>query len=181
MKDLFIDYVVKLYKKVPTTLVEGLVLVSCLVAVLMMVRFGIRKGTRYLLGLLLFEYALFLYFTTVFVRTFKDNQEHDFRPFWSYAAIQDGREQLLPEIIMNVVVFVPVGFLLGCAIKNMTWWKVMIIGTSVSGAIETMQFVYNRGFAEVDDVMHNTLGCMIGYGFYSLVRSWYERIGNRSV
>ena len=30
--------------------------------------------------------------------------------------------------------------------------------------------------AEVDDVMHNTLGCLIGYGLYSIVRIGYEKI-----
>lgn len=181
MRDLFIDYVVRLYQNVPTTFVEGLVLVSCLGAVLMMVHWGVRKGTRYLSGLLLFEYVFFLCFMTVFIRTFNDNQKHDFRPFWSYAAIQDGGKHLLPEIIMNVVVFVPLGFLLGCAFKNMTWWKVMIIGMCVSGAVEALQFVYKRGFAEVDDVIHNTLGCMIGYGMFSILRYVYERIGKRNV
>lgn len=55
----------------------------------------------------------------------------------------------------------------------------MIIGTSVSGAIETMQFVYNRGFAEVDDVIHNTLGSLIGYGMFSIIRYGYEKISKR--
>ena len=57
----------------------------------------------------------------------------------------------------------------------------MIIGMCVSGAVEALQFVYKREFAEVDDVIHNTLGCMIGYGMFSIVRYGYERIGKRNV
>lgn len=35
------------------------------------------------------------------------------------------------------------------------------MGISVS--IEVIQLVTKRGFAETDDVMHNTVGCIVGY------------------
>ena len=70
---------------------------------------------------------------------------------------------------MNVVVFIPVGLLLGSAFKQMTWWKALLIGCSISIAIESLQFCFMKGFSEVDDVMHNTVGCLIGFGFYSLI------------
>ncbi len=90
-------------------------------------------------------------------------------------------EDLLAENIMNVVVFVPVGLLLGIAFKQMTWWKALLIGCSISVTIESLQFFFMRDFSEVDDVMHNTLGCLIGYGIYSIARYGYERISIRSV
>ena len=70
-------------------------------------------------------------------------------------------------MIMNVVAFIPVGLLLGCAFgKRMKWWKVVLVGLAFSLLIETLQFVLKRGFAEVDDVMHNVVGCLMGYGVY---------------
>lgn len=44
-----------------------------------------------------------------------------------------------------------------------SWMIVTIIGCSISISIEVMQFVYRLGFAEVDDVMHNIIGCVLGY------------------
>ena len=32
--------------------------------------------------------------------------------------------------------------------------------------IEVLQFVFKRGFAEFDDVFHNVVGCVIGFGVY---------------
>ena len=64
---------------------------------------------------------------------------------------------------MNVVVFVPVGLLLGIAFKQMTWWKALLIGCSISITIEALQFWFMKGFSEEDDVMHNTVGCILGY------------------
>ena len=64
---------------------------------------------------------------------------------------------------MNVVVFVPVGLLLGIAFKQMTWWKTLLIGCSISITIEALQFWFMKGYSEMDDVMHNTLGCIVGF------------------
>lgn len=71
---------------------------------------------------------------------------------------------------MNVVLFIPVGLLIGLAIKNMKWWMVGLIGFCISLGIETLQFVFWKGFSEFDDVMHNTVGCLLGYGLTHLVR-----------
>jgi len=72
---------------------------------------------------------------------------------------------MLTENIMNVVVFIPVGILIGITFKQMTWWEVLLIGCSISITIEALQFWFMKGFSEVDDVMHNTVGCLIGWFF----------------
>ena len=40
--------------------------------------------------------------------------------------------------------------------------------------IESVQLITGRGVAECDDVLNNFIGCMIGYGFYTLVIYIYE-------
>ena len=40
---------------------------------------------------------------------------------------------------------------------------VALMGCGISVLIEALQFFFMRGFSEVDDVMHNTLGCLIGW------------------
>ena len=88
---------------------------------------------------------------------------------------------------MNVIVFIPIGMILGSllrvkgswspndswlmvkgsstseATKSMTLLMVAIIGCGISVTIESLQFFLMRGFSEVDDVMHNTFGCILGY------------------
>lgn len=64
---------------------------------------------------------------------------------------------------MNVVVFIPVGMLIGIAFKQVSWWKALLIGCSISVTIESLQFFLMRGFSELDDVVHNTVGCLIGW------------------
>ena len=65
---------------------------------------------------------------------------------------------------MNVVAFIPVGLLLGYVFDKIKWWQVLLAGVLLSFGIESLQFILKRGFAEFDDVLHNGLGCLAGYG-----------------
>jgi glycopeptide antibiotics resistance protein len=173
MREQFREYIVSLYQNIPTEVYEGLLSVFCLGLVLLLGFCGIKKGLRYTSGLLMVEYVFLIFCSTVIFRIVGETRQYDFQPFWSYQAIQEGREDLLAENIMNVVVFIPVGLLLGIAFKQVTWWKALLVGCSISVTIETLQFFLMRGFSEVDDVIHNTLGCLIGY---AVARYGYERI-----
>ena len=192
MREQFRQYIINLYQDIPQEVYEGLLSVFCLGLVVFVALKGFKSGLRYSAILLLVEYIFLLFCSTVFFRATSVTRQYDFHPFWSYKAIQDGRENLLAENIMNVIVFIPVGMILGSflrvkgsstseATKSMTWLMVAIIGCGISVTIEALQFFFMRGFSEVDDVMHNTLGCMIGYGIYSVARYGYERISKRSV
>ena len=127
---------------------------------------------------MLVEYIFLLFCSTVFFRTTSELRKYDFHPFWSY-----DRPDLLIENIMNTIVFIPVGMILGSllrvkgsstseATKSMTWLMVAIIGCGISVTIESLQFFFMRGFSEVDDVMHNTVGCLIGW--FMVKGSWFR-------
>ena len=72
--------------------------------------------------------------------------------------------------ILNVVLFLPVGFLSGVILKGWPWWKVMIPCLCISLTIELLQLILMRGFCETDDVIHNVLGALIGYGVASILK-----------
>ena len=164
MLDEFKQYIISLYKDIPQEVYEGLLSVFCLGVVLFIAFKGVRTGFRWSSVLLLIEYIFLLFCSTVIFRPTGETRQYDFHPFWSY-----DRPELLVENIMNVVVFIPVGLLLGSAFKQMTWWKALLIGCSISITIEALQFWFMRGFLEVDDVMHNTVGCIMGYIIYSIL------------
>ena len=181
MKELFIDYIINIYQDVPIVVYKGLILVFCLVALLMVVFFGYKRGFLYSSRLLFVEYLLLLFCSTVLFRSYKEYQGHNFHPLWSYTMIKAGGKDLLAENILNIVAFIPIGLLLGIAFKLTKWYKVLIIGSSISVIVETLQFLLKKGFSEVDDVIHNTLGCLIGYEIYLIVRMGYERISKKYV
>ena len=187
MSDKFKQYIISLYQDIPQEVYEGLLSVFCVGVVLFIAWKGFKTGLRYSALLLLTEYVFLLFCSTVIFRPTGEMSKFDLHPFWSYKAIEEGRVELLTENIMNVLVFIPVGMVLGSwlrvkgswsrngswlmvkgsstseATKSMTWFVALMIGCGISVTIEALQFLLKRGFSEVDDVMHNTLGCILGY------------------
>ena len=161
----FEDYVFSLVHATPYYIYEGIASIFCLCLVVFMAWKGFKTGLRYTAALLLIEYVFLVFCSTVIFRPTGEASQYDFHPFWSYY-----RPELLIENIMNVVVFIPVGLLLCCAFKQMTWGKALLIGCSISITIEALQFYFMKGFSEVDDVLHNTLGCLIGYLLFATIR-----------
>ena len=172
MQDEFKQYIISLYKDIPQEVYEGLLSVFYLGVVLFIAFKGVRIGLRWSSVLLLIEYIFLLFCSTVIFRPTGETRQYDFHPFWSY-----DRPELLVENIMNVIVFIPVGMILGSLLRvKGSWLVALLIGCSISITVEALQFWFMKGFSEVDDVMHNTLGCLIGYGEYAVARYGYERI-----
>jgi len=62
----------------------------------------------------------------------------------------------------NIGWFVPFGFLLP-QLKKLSFAKTLLCGFLFSLSIETIQFIFRIGFAELDDLILNTTGVAIGY------------------
>lgn len=98
-----------------------------------------------------------------------------FTPFYSFAAARQCPE-LYREMFMNVLLFMPLGIFLPFSTRQWeTRWRNTIINYCVmilliilfSALIEYFQFITGCGNAEVDDIMCNTIGGIIGLlGYY---------------
>ena len=121
-------------------------------------------------------YVFAILYKTVLIRSAADVYNYIFLPFWSYAAIIDGRETLIKEHILNVALFIPLGAFLWSSLKQKLWWKALLFGCAVSISIEILQLLLKRGLCELDDVFHNTLGCLIGYGIISLMALLWRKV-----
>jgi len=76
------------------------------------------------------------------------------------------------NLIGNVGLLVPVGFLVPFIYDKMTWKKSLILGVVSGLTIEIMQTVFRVGIFDVDDVILNGLGVMIGYGLFVMITKW---------
>lgn len=79
-------------------------------------------------------------------------------PFHSYVEILKGNRQFPLENTGNVVLFIP----LGVALKWSDVKDVKKAGLLASLLIEVLQFTFALGTFECDDLIHNTLGTVIG-------------------
>lgn len=72
----------------------------------------------------------------------------------------------------NLVLLLPIGLLGPIAIPALDrWWRVALLALLVSTAIELMQLAVPDRSADVDDVIVNVAGALIGYAVFSLVRA----------
>ena len=77
--------------------------------------------------------------------------------------------------ILNILLFVPLGFILPIYTDKLKKiYKVVPIGFLISLVIETIQYVSKIGIFEIDDILNNTIGVLIGYStfmiFYSIIK-----------
>ena len=68
---------------------------------------------------------------------------------------------------MNAVLFYPDGLLTAALLpkKWPAWAKLLLIAVifcGISVGVEYMQYIWSLGRCEIDDVIHNTLGALVG-------------------
>ncbi|MFZ3131657.1 MAG: VanZ family protein [Desulfosporosinus sp.] len=84
-----------------------------------------------------------------------------------------GASVILINLAGNIVAFMPLGFLLPLVFKRTSRLIVItriILITSIT--IEICQYVFNVGGLDIDDVLLNTIGGLLGYLIYTLVGIW---------
>ena len=150
---------------------SSFLVLSVAIVVGMLVMKGSR-AKRFVFESLLVEYYFLVLCSTVICRASSGERHIEIMPFWNYPDIWNRVDYPadLIEVLLNMALFVPIGLLLGgIGFKTK---KILLSGICLSGIIEVSQFAFCKGLCETDDVMHNTLGCVIGYfGFISLFKA----------
>lgn len=94
----------------------------------------------------------------------------DYADNWRFLALLQGDFSVLrdEELVGNIVMFVPYGVLLAVSFQKLRWWAVDLIGLGTTTLIEILQPFLERS-CDVDDIIANTLGAVIGCGIAKLV------------
>lgn len=127
-------------------------------------------------------YLSFVATITIFARIPSHCAQYRIMLFWSYRAIAGGQTDLIAEVFWNVVLFIPIGILLMILFTN----RFRIItalgcGLLMSVCIEVVQLVFHRGLFEFDDMVHNTLGTLIGIGIFLFVSVVGKQLSRRKI
>lgn len=102
------------------------------------------------------------------------NRRANLVPFWELANVIKGVERsfYIGQIFGNLVMLMPLGFMLPI-IRKVSLKQMLLISFCFSAGIELTQFITGRGLMEFDDVFNNTVGAVLGYKVYDVLR---ERI-----
>ena len=84
--------------------------------------------------------------------------------------------QIWLNVLLNIALFVPLGFLLSLLAKPFRkWYAALGAGFGVSLLIELAQLFTGRGMCDVDDLFTNTLGAMLGWCAAMLVLALHQK------
>ena len=83
------------------------------------------------------------------------------QPSWGAAA---------RNILGNIIPFLPIGMLLPQILRRMSWKRVLGVGIAFSLCIELLQLALRAGIFDVDDILLNTLGVLLGYWVFWRLR-----------
>lgn len=130
------------------------------------------SGKELFYGLILSIYLSFMINWTMLNRSIGDEWRVKLVPFWSYRELWLNREMaIFIQIVANVLLFIPWGILFTIVSNTMKkFWYNVGSAMMFSLVLEIMQFVFRCGLFEFDDIFHNTLGAIIGYGIWQGVK-----------
>ena len=151
-----------------------------------------RKKSRTVAGILFLIYFFvlfyFLFFSEEMGRTYSERVYHynlvPFKERGRFIRYRNvlGRKAVVLNLVGNVVAFMPFGaflpiFSVRCRRILCTVWY----SFELSLVVELLQLIFKVGSFDVDDLLLNTVGGMLGFLVYFLaVRAWRGKHGNKT-
>ena len=139
-----------------------------------------KKRTQYcILGKILFVlYIIFVFYflliSEVYGRTSEMQEYHynlvlfqEIKRFWIYRE-QLGAFATVTNLFGNVLIFLPFGFFMPMASKYRSFLSTSFYSLALSLIVEISQLFMKVGCFDVDDLLLNTIGGMLGYIVFSI-------------
>ena len=149
---------------VPPVMIIGVfIFLCCIIMLLFRVKTSYSVFLRQASFCSLMGYIFLVLCTTILFREETFKIRYNLCPLLSYTMLDN---KLSAQLILNIMMFIPIGFFVGGALKKKHIWNAVGIGFVLSLFIELTQLITTRGVFNVDDVIHNTLGCIIGFTYF---------------
>lgn len=128
-----------------------------------------HSGLRYLPEMIFAVYAAAYIYLTLLSRSEIDVPYAtgvEMRPFAAVRrALRSGSVMPVRGIILNILLFIPMGYLLPLVFRKVrkhTVIDVVLLCFLISLATETLQLIFRVGWFDVDDIINNTIGALTG-------------------
>lgn len=94
-------------------------------------------------------------------------------PFKTIAPLLLGRGHRLiamANLLGNIVPFMPIGFLAPLVFRSFSWQKALLLGIATGLTFELTELVFRVGIFDVDDIILNAVGVLLGYAAFAMVQ-----------
>lgn len=126
-------------------------------------------------NLIFMIYVLCLFQVVTFEDPTVNYHSNNLIPFKEILRYSFGSRLFIKNVLGNLVMFVPFGIFSSIYAKLDSKWQALFLVLFASLTVETTQFAIGRVF-DVDDIILNVVGGMVGYFIYYVV----SKIGDRS-
>lgn len=150
-----IDIIIKSVSDFERYLSTHMFLLFCIVAVLFLISVFIGQENNK--KLLILYMAVVVYMTLL--NRDMSSRRVVMKPFWSYQFLLSDA-YLRREILNNIILFIPLGTIFS-QIRNQ--WSTVLVPVLILIGIEILQYITLRGLLEIDDVISNSLGALVGF------------------
>lgn len=154
-----------------------MILISVVVLSSIRLSYLLRSKESFVLHKELLTLFFIIYILCLFqIVTFQDVSSfgtNNFTPFKEILRYNFGSRLFVKNIIGNMVMFMPYGFFVSYYGKVNNWKASLFLILIASVVIESTQLAIGRVF-DVDDILLNVIGGMIGYFIYKLL----DKLGN---
>ena len=83
---------------------------------------------------------------------------------------------VIRNIVGNTILFIPWGFLIPYLFgRYWSVWKMALLTLLVCIFIESIQYVFVLGVADIDDVIYNVGGALIGFHLLQVVKQYFSK------
>jgi glycopeptide antibiotics resistance protein len=97
----------------------------------------------------------------------------NFVPFKTIVPLLIGRGNHLIAMVNlfgNIIPFMPIGLLAPLMVQSISWQKALVLGVVTGLTFEVMEVVFRVGIFDVDDVILNAFGVVVGYGVFVMFK-----------
>jgi glycopeptide antibiotics resistance protein len=153
-------------------------------------KYGKRPFIRHLAIYAFIGIILSVLYATIFIYGFDITSNSEYRflnlvPFiWVKETYAMGINKMIEQLLMNIIMIVPLGFIVPVVFKSLRkWWKTGINVMVFITCIEILQYFIGRS-ADVDDLIMNTFGGLIGYVLMAVFnkcfknKAWWQKALN---
>ena len=146
------------------------------------------KKMRALGKVLFVVYILFLLYFLIFSDWYgrsgvMENYHYNLTPFYEIRRFWEYREQLgvwsIFNLLGNVLIFVPLGFFKPMASKKRSFIGTVMDGAFLSLIVEVFQLFSKMGSFDVDDLILNTSGVVLGYLIFVVCNAMRRSYGTK--
>lgn len=134
-------------------------------------KFSFHKEFNYLIAII----YIWLLFEILTMTEINSTSGFNMVPFSEILRFKVGSKMFYYNVLGNILIFIPFGYLIGIYVNPKKIWPVLITTLVTSSVVEFVQLKIGRSF-DIDDILLNVVGSILGYLLYVGISAISKRL-----